>query len=72
MQRSSRACQDRPMLARYHLKPDPKGFTVYDIWTGKPVCVALLPQTRLSLEDAQTLVRLMNNLDARGDRLVHQ
>jgi hypothetical protein len=60
------------MVTRYHMKPGREGYTVYDIWTGEAVCVALMPQTGLSLQDAEDLVELMNSLTERGDRLVHQ
>ena len=64
--------QDRLMLTRYQIRPDRGGFTVFDIWTGEPVCIALLQQTRLALDDARELAERMNTLVVRGDRFVHQ
>jgi hypothetical protein len=49
---------------RFHLRPDRTGWTVYDIWTGEPVALALLVQSGLAHEDALELAELLNRPDA--------
>jgi hypothetical protein len=60
------------MLARYHIRKDRHGFTVFDIWTDEPLVIALMPQTGLTDGDAKTLADLMNRRALRGDRVLHQ
>ena len=43
------------MFARYDIRPDANGWTVFDIWTGKPVVIASRRQQGLSLQDADAL-----------------
>lgn len=57
---------------RYARRPDRHGWTVYDIWTGEPVSLALWVQTGLTQEDAEDLVRAMNRKAADGDRRIWQ
>jgi hypothetical protein len=33
---------------RFVLRPDRRGWTVYELWTGEPAVIALVPQTGLS------------------------
>jgi len=49
---------------RYHLRQDSTGWTVYDIWTGEPVALALTVQTGLTLADAHDLADLLNRPEA--------
>ena len=48
------------MSDRYLVRPDGGGFSVYDVWTGEPAVIAMMPQTRLSKEDAEHTARLLN------------
>jgi hypothetical protein len=50
------------MRARYDIRPDPDGWTVYDTVTGSPTAVKDVTQTGLSLEDADDLADLLNRL----------
>jgi hypothetical protein len=43
------------LLARYDIRPDAKGWTVFDVWTGKPVVIASRRQEWLTLKEADTL-----------------
>ena len=49
---------------RFHLRQDRIGWTVYDIWTGEPVALALLVQSGLTYEDALDLAELLNRPEA--------
>lgn len=60
------------MRRRYDIRPDSIGWTVFDIWTGEPAVIALLQQTRLNLQDALELTRLLNEQVAKGSRIVLQ
>ena len=52
---------------RYALRPDAGGWTVYEIWTGEPAVAGGAPQTRLSEDDAQHMLKLLNAQARRGD-----
>jgi len=52
------------MRARYDIRPDPDGWTVYDTVTGMPAAVNDATQIGLSLEDADDLADLLNRLHA--------
>jgi hypothetical protein len=52
------------MSARYNIRPDPDGWTVYDTVTGSPAAVNDATQIGLSLEDADDLADLLNRLHA--------
>ena len=60
------------MTDRYCVRPDHEGHTVFDVWTGEAVVIAMDPQTGLSLEDAEHTARMLNQRVARGERLVRQ
>jgi hypothetical protein len=55
---------------RFHCRPDRLGWTVYDIWTGEPVALALLVQTGLAYADALDLVELLNRPEATTRKLL--
>jgi hypothetical protein len=57
---------------RYHVRPDPTGFRVVDIWTGETAAIALVPQTELSRKDAEHTAELLNRRARNGDRAVLQ
>ena len=60
------------MIARYDLRQDSKGWTVFDIWTDKPVVIANVPQVGLEIQDADELNELLTRMVERGDREVRQ
>ncbi len=49
------------------MRPDQKGWTVYEIWSGKPALVAQAPQAGLSEADAKHTLALLNGAAKRGD-----
>ena len=58
---------DERKTDRYALRPDPGGWTVVELWTGKPAVVAGIAQTGLTEEDANHTVALLNKNARRGD-----
>jgi hypothetical protein len=57
---------------RFAIRPDRSGYTVYEVWTGQPVVLAMDPQTGLSEIDAQHTADLMNRRAQGGDRASRQ
>ena len=57
---------------RYARRPDSRGWTVFDIWTGEPVAIALMVQEGLDYSTACELAEAMNAKSARGDRRIWQ
>ena len=57
---------------RFALRRDRTGWTVYEVWTGEPAIIALVPQTGLSEEDAQHTAGLLNRRARGGDRSMRQ
>ena len=51
------------MAARYDIKPDANGWTVYDTTTDLPAEVNGFIQIGLSTDDADDLADLLNRLD---------
>jgi hypothetical protein len=49
------------MIARYEIRSEFRGWTVYDTLTGSPAVSAHVPQTSLALEDADDLADLLNH-----------
>lgn len=43
------------MLARYDIREEHEGWTVYDVWTGWPAVVHATEQTGLPLQVAEAL-----------------
>jgi hypothetical protein len=60
------------MLERYGQRHDLAGWTVIDVWTGRPVVIAGQSQTRMSEREASELTTLLNEHARRGNRLVLQ
>jgi len=54
-----------PMAARYDMRRDDEGYTVFDIWTGWPALVKGVEQVGLDIELADDLVDLLNTLNER-------
>jgi hypothetical protein len=53
---------------RFALRPDGAGgWTVLEVWTGKPAVVAGAPQTGLSEADAKHTLDLLNRQARKGD-----
>jgi hypothetical protein len=48
------------MTDQYSVRPDPNGFSVYDVWTGETVILAMTPQDGLSREDAEHTAAMLN------------
>jgi hypothetical protein len=57
---------------RFTLRRDRTGWTVYEVWTGEPAVIALVPQTGRSQEDAQHTAALLNRRAKGGDRSMRQ
>lgn len=48
------------MSQRYAIRPDARGFSVYDVSTGETVVFANAPQQGLSREDAEHTAAMLN------------
>ncbi|WP_296595598.1 hypothetical protein [Phenylobacterium sp.] len=48
------------MSERFVVRPDTKGFSVFDLALGQVAEIAKIPQRTLSTEDAEHLARLLN------------
>jgi hypothetical protein len=59
-------------IARYDLREDPEGWTVYDIWTGEPAVIGMEPQTGLEIQDADEIAEWLTFMSDRGNRWVLQ
>lgn len=57
---------------RFAIRPDPEGFSVYDVWTGQTVVIAMAPQDSLSRLDAEHTAQMLNKRARAGDREVRQ
>lgn len=57
---------------RYSIRRDRAGWTVYEVWTGQPAVIALVPQSGLSEEDAQHTAALLDRRAQGGDRSMRQ
>ena len=60
------------MNERYDIKRDDEGFTVFDIFTGKPVVIMEVPQVGLDIQDASDLAELLDKPAMRADRNLRQ
>jgi hypothetical protein len=57
---------------RFKTRRDRTGWSVYEVWTGEPAVIALVPQTGLSENDAQHTAALLNRRARGGDRSMRQ
>jgi len=48
------------MTERFSIRSDARGFSVYDLWTGQTVVIAMTPQDGLSREDAEHTAAMLN------------
>jgi hypothetical protein len=63
----------RPQLpARYDIREDDAGWSVFDLWTGEAVVIGLTPQTGMDIQDADELADLLNLRASRGERAILQ
>lgn len=49
------------MTARFSIRPDATGWTVFDVWTGLPVEIAGAVQVGLDVEAADDLADLLSD-----------
>jgi hypothetical protein len=49
------------MRQRYSIRQDREGWTVFDVFTGEPVVIAMVPQTGLDIQDADELAELLDH-----------
>jgi hypothetical protein len=52
---------------RFGLRPDPSGWTVYEVWSGEPAKVGGAAQSGLTEEDARHIAELLNRRARDGD-----
>jgi hypothetical protein len=57
------------MAARYDIKQDRRGWTVYDIFTGQPARVRDVPQTGLDIQDADDLADVLSLMELKHKEL---
>jgi hypothetical protein len=60
------------MPRRYDIREDREGWTVFDIFTGEPVVIMLVPQTGLDIQDADELAELLDHKAFVSDRALRQ
>ncbi|MDO9430542.1 MAG: hypothetical protein V4820_15765 [Pseudomonadota bacterium] len=60
------------MNERYDIRPDDECYTVFDIFTGKPVVIMEAPQVGLDIQDASDLAELLDRPAMRADRKLRQ
>ena len=60
------------MSARYDIREDDAGWSVYDVWTGQPVVIEFEPKVGLEIQDADDLADKLNFLAERGRLEVRQ
>ncbi len=53
------------MAARYDMRQDDEGWTVFDIWTGWPAVIKGAKQVGLEIQNADDLVDLLNYMNER-------
>jgi hypothetical protein len=59
-------------LARFQMRPDNDGWTVFDNCTGLAVVIMSVAQTGLTLMDADELVELLQRRADAGDRRIYE
>lgn len=58
---------DERQADRYRIRPDGKGWIVYEVWSGEPALIASNAQVGLSEDDARHTAGLLNRQARRGD-----
>jgi len=61
----------RPMETRFVIRPDARGYTVRDLWTGDAANLAGTPQIGLSKGDAEHTAELLNATATEAPPPVH-
>jgi hypothetical protein len=56
------------MIARYDIRSESNGWTVYDTFTGSPAVINHVPETSLALEEADDLADLLNHSQSQRAR----
>lgn len=54
--------------ARFDIREDDAGRSVYDVWTGETVVIGLEPQDGLDIQDADELADALNYRAMKGNR----
>ena len=57
---------------RYDIREDREGWTVFDVFTGEPVVIAMVTQTGLDIQDADELAELLDHKTFQGERRLRQ
>jgi hypothetical protein len=60
------------MSARYDIREDDAGWSVYDVWTGQAVVIEFELKTGLDIQDADDLADKLNYLADHGRLEVRQ
>jgi len=60
------------LASRYDIREDNDGWTVFDIFTGQPVVIGLVPQVGLDIQDADELAELLDHKAFASDRALRQ
>jgi hypothetical protein len=60
------------VLARYDIRPDSEGWTVFDVWTGRPVVIEQVRMSGLELDYAEDVADLLTLRARRGLREILQ
>lgn len=61
LETSQRLEQCVGMSQRYDIREDGEGWTVFDLFTGEPVVIDMVPQTGLDIQDADQLAELLDH-----------
>ena len=57
---------------RYDIRRDSEGWTVFDLFTGEPVVIEMVPQTGLDIQDADELAELLDHKTFKDERALRQ
>jgi hypothetical protein len=60
------------MSARYDIREDVTGWSVYDVWTGQTVVLDDAKQIFTEIQDADDVADLLNYLAAQGELAIRQ
>jgi hypothetical protein len=58
-------------MSRFQTREDPRGWTVFDNWTGVPVVIAGVAQTGIGLRESEELAGLLQRRADNGDRRIY-
>jgi hypothetical protein len=60
------------MSRRFDIREDANGWTVFDVFTGEPVVIAMVPQTGLEAQDGRDVIDLLERPHMAADRTLRQ